>query len=300
MASDLESQMVSVERLTEYAKMPQEAPHVIQGNSTSVSATTGQPMLRAPSNWPSTGTLKFKHVTMRYRPDTPVVLNRVSFSVKNGEKIGIVGRTGSGKSSLVTALLRLVELESGSIEIDGLDISQVGLNGLRAGMAVIAQDPVLFSGTLRNNLDPFQLFSDSQLWEGLRRAQINSAFGSLDTKVEENGSNFSVGQRQLICIARALLSGSHIIIMDEATAAVDVETDSMIQRSFREDFKSATCLTIAHRLNTIMDSDRVLVMDDGKVAELASPTELLKNENSLFRKLVDRWDESNCGDNDHQ
>jgi ATP-binding cassette subfamily C (CFTR/MRP) protein 1 len=165
-------------------------------------------------------------------------------------------------------------------------------------MAVIAQDPVLFSGTLRNNLDPFQLFSDSQLWEGLRRAQINSAFGSLDAKVEENGSNYSVGQRQLICIARALLSGSHIIIMDEATAAVDVETDAMIQRSFREDFKSATCLTIAHRLNTIMDSDRVLVMDDGKVAELASPSELLQNENSLFRKLVDRWDESNNGDND--
>jgi len=296
MASDLESQMVSVERLTEYANMPQEAPHIVDDRSTA-STARGQAMVRAPSTWPSSGTLKFKQVTMRYRQDTPIVLNKVSFSIRHGEKIGIVGRTGSGKSSLVTALLRLVELESGSIEIDGLDVAQVGLNALRSGMAVIAQDPVLFSGTLRNNLDPFQLFTDSQLWEGLRRAQINTAFGSLDAKVEENGSNYSVGQRQLICIARALLSGSHIIIMDEATAAVDVETDAMIQRSFREDFRTATCLTIAHRLNTIMDSDRVLVMDNGKVAELAAPADLLRNEHSLFRKLVDRWDESNSNSN---
>eukprot|EP00605_Chrysophyceae_sp_TOSAG23-4_P001356 GSChrysophyteH1.ASY1.ANO1.1476.1 assembled CDS len=232
MASDLESQMVAVERLSEYSRMTQEAPHYAGRRGVEASPS---------SNWPSEGVIDFQDVKMRYREGLPLVLKGVSFKIRSGEKIGIVGRTGSGNS--------------GTIEIDGEDISKLGLHTLRANIAVIAQDP---------------------LWDGLARAQLTDNFSSLDKVVEENGSNFSVGERQLICIARALLSESKIIVMDEATAAVD----------------KATCLTVAHRLNTILDSDRVLVMDDGLVLEFDSPSALLKDESSSFYHLAKRWDES--------
>ena len=188
----------------------------------------------------------------------------------------------------------LEDTGSGAVYIDGVDISTMGLNKLRSNIAVIAQDPVLFSGTLRSNLDPFDQFSDSQLWDCMYRTRLapNSQFSSLDAEVEENGVNFSVGQRQLICIGRALLSGCKIIILDEATAAVDVETDAAIQQSFREDFKDATVLTVAHRLNTILDADRVLVMDNGRVAEFDAPSTLLRDKQSFFSKLVEAWESS--------
>jgi ABC-type multidrug transport system fused ATPase/permease subunit len=231
---------------------------------------------------------------MRYRPGLPLVLRGVSLSVKGGEKVGIVGRTGAGKSTLVTALLRLVELDSGNITIDGTDISTLGLHALRSVVAVIPQDPVLFSGTVRTNLDPFGSHTDELLWDAVSRALLQSAISSLDDAVDENGSNFSVGQRQLLCIARAFLTKARVIVMDEATASVDVETDASIQKMIREEFSNATCLTVAHRLNTIMDSDKVLVMDQGIAAEFDSPTNLLGRQDSLFKALVDDWETSNA------
>ena len=278
MASDLESQMVAVERISSYINMTQEAPHHVNGDPKDALV------------WPHEGAINFDNVSLRYRPDTPRVLDGVSFQVKPKERVGIVGRTGAGKSSLVVALLRLVELDGGCIFIDGRSISELGLNVLRSAIAVIPQDPVLFSGTLRFNVDPFHVHSDVEVWDGLRRVQLGDSFDSLDAMIGEGASNLSVGQRQLICIARALLSKSKIIVMDEATAAVDVETDAIIQRAIRIEFCDSTCLTVAHRLNTIMDSDRVLVMDKGAVAEFDAPFELLKKEGGLFAGLVANWE----------
>ena len=301
MASDLESQMVSVERVKTYATMPQEAPHFLTEDPMTANTPTEMRQYHhqfrgAPgaggAEWPTLGAIEMRTVTMRYREGLPLVLKGLTLSIAAREKVGIVGRTGAGKSSLLTALLRLVELESGSILIDRVDIAHVGLNTLRSVMAVIPQDPVLFSGTVRSNLDPFGKYTDVQIWEGLQRTLLSNSISSLDDKVTENGSNFSVGQRQLLCIARALLSRAKIIIMDEATAAVDVETDAVIQQTIRSEFAHATCLTVAHRLNTIMDSDKVLVMDDGVAAEYDTPANLLANENSMFYALVSNWENS--------
>eukprot|EP01038_Epipyxis_sp_PR26KG_P012636 gene12636-16943_t len=279
MASDLESQMVSVERIQSYALMPQEKSHYL----------TTDPK----SPWPENGSIEFRNVNLRYREGLPLVLQGMSIKIDGRKKVGICGRTGAGKSSIVTALLRLVELDGGSIIIDGVNISQIGLHSLRSVMAIIPQDPVLFSGTIRSNLDPFKKYTDAQLWDGLRRTSLTNAISTLDDVVNENGSNYSVGQRQLLCIARALLSQSKIIIMDEATAAVDVETDSMIQKTIRSQFADATCLTIAHRLNTILDSDMILVMDQGRVAEYDTPAVLLANNDTMFYKLVSNWEQTN-------
>jgi len=279
MASDLESQMVSVERIKTYSGIEQEAPHKLPGDPG--------------GGWPHSGGIRFENVCMRYRTGLPLVLKGLTLSINAGEKIGIVGRTGAGKSSLVTAILRLVEIDSGAVYIDGIDVSKVGLNTLRSKVAVIPQDPVLFSGTIRSNIDPFKQYADNQVWDVLNRCCLRDVFSTLEDKIEESGGNLSVGQRQLVCISRALLSRCCIIIMDEATASVDVETDAIIQRAIRSDFDHATVLTIAHRLNTIMDSDKVLVMDDGVVGEYDTPTELLQKQGGLFAGLVNDWENSN-------
>ncbi|CAK4368324.1 unnamed protein product [Aphanomyces euteiches] len=229
------------------------------------------------AKWPAAGALTFAGVDLRYRPGLPLVLKNLSFTIQPREKIGIVGRTGAGKSSLVVALMRLVELDAGQITMDGVDISTIGLHDLRDKISIIPQDPVLFSGTIRSNLDPFDRYDDDALWTAIKRANLHNAVASLDAKVDERGQNFSVGERQLICIARALLKKSKVILMDEATASIDPNTDRLIQESIRESFKDCTCLTIAHRINTILDSDRILVMDKGSAAEFDSPKELLKN-----------------------
>ncbi|KAK4782038.1 hypothetical protein SAY86_016140 [Trapa natans] len=277
-ASRAENSLNAVERVGTYIDLPSEAPAVIEGNS-------------PPPGWPSLGFIKFEDVMLRYRPELPPVLHGISFNISPHEKVGIVGRTGAGKSSMLNALFRMVELQKGRILIDGCDVAKFGLMDLRKVLSIIPQSPVLFSGTVRLNLDPFNEHSDADLWESLERAHLKevirrSSFG-LDAEVSEGGGNFSVGQRQLLSLARALLRRSKILVLDEATAAVDVRTDALIQRTIREEFSSCTMLTIAHRLNTIIDSDRIVVLDAGRVLEHDTPEKLLQNEGSAFSKMVE-------------
>ncbi|KAI9003964.1 P-loop containing nucleoside triphosphate hydrolase protein [Hyaloraphidium curvatum] len=287
--SMVEREFNSIERLTYYGKeLPQEAPAIIEGH-------------RPPKGWPNRGSIEFKHVALRYRPDLPPVLRDVSLDIHPGERIGIVGRTGAGKSSIIQSLFRMTELSEGQIIIDGVDISTIGLHDLRSNLAIIPQDSVLFTGTLRYNLDPFNEFSDEQLWDVLSRAGdlkavISAAPLKLDMVVADQGENFSQGQRQLLCMARAMLRDAQIIVLDEATASVDVATDAMIQRTIREDerFRGKTIITIAHRLATIADYSRVVGMKDGQVMEVGTPAELLAKPDGLFRSLVDETGESNA------
>lgn len=285
--SDLESQFTHVERLDQYTRsVPLENPKIIQSS-------------RPPSTWPLNGVVTFKNVHMRYRERLPFALQNVSFETKPCEKIGIVGRTGSGKSSLGGVLFRTVELTSGSILIDGLDIANFGLSDLRSKMSLIPQDPALFVGTIRFNLDPFKTFTDAEIWEALEKSymkeKVISMEGQLLAIVEDGGQNFSVGERQLLCIARAILRKNKVLLLDEATAAVDGETDTLIQLAIKEAFMECTVLVIAHRLNTVLSSDRIIVMDGGKVSEIASPAELTSNADSLFTRLLQA---SGSGTND--
>ncbi|PON71683.1 ATP-binding cassette containing protein [Parasponia andersonii] len=276
-ASRAENSLNAVERVGTYIDLPSEAPEIIENN-------------RPSPGWPSSGTIKFEGVVLRYRPGLPPVLHGLSFTISPSEKVGIVGRTGAGKSSMLNALFRIVEMEEGRILIDGCDISKFGLTDLRKVLSIIPQSAVLFSGTVRFNLDPFCEHSDNALWAALERVHLKDVikrkpFG-LDAKVHEGGENFSVGQRQLLSLARALLRRSKILVLDEATSAVDVETDALIQKTIRKEFKSCTMLIIAHRLNTIIDSDRILVLDAGQVLECDSPEALLSNEEGAFSRMV--------------
>jgi len=219
------------------------------------------------------------------------VLKDISATIEGKEKIGIVGRTGAGKSSMIYSFFRMIELYGGSILIDDVDISNIYLKDLRSRLSIIPQDPVMFSGTVRTNLDPFDNYTDTELWEILEWVNLKSVIkelpNGLSHNVTEYGENFSVGQRQLICLGRALLRKSKILFLDEATASVDVETDALIQKTVREKFVDSTVVTIAHRLNTIMDSSRTLVLDTGKIAEFDRPSVLLNIENGVFSKMVD-------------
>lgn len=277
LASLAENSLNAVERVGTYIDLPSEAPPVIEGS-------------RPPPGWPSEGEIKFDDVVLRYRPELPPVLHGVSFIVPSSDKVGIVGRTGAGKSSMLNALFRIVELERGRILIDGYDIAKFGLADLRKVLGIIPQTPVLFSGTIRFNLDPFNEHNDADLWEALERAHLKDVVRrnplGLDAEVSEAGENFSVGQRQLLSLARALLRRSKILVLDEATAAVDVRTDALIQKTIREEFKSCTMLIIAHRLNTIIDCDHILLLESGQVVEYDTPERLLLNEESAFSKMV--------------
>ncbi|CAG8981562.1 hypothetical protein HYALB_00013680 [Hymenoscyphus albidus] len=249
-------------------------------------------------SWPEKGEIIFDNVQMRYRANLPLVLSGLTMHVRGGERIGIVGRTGAGKSSIMSTLFRLIELSAGSITIDGLDISIIGLHDLRSRLAIIPQDPTLFKGTIRTNLDPFNEHTDLELWSALRQSDLVSEHASLDDKspgrihldgiVEDEGLNFSLGQRQLMALARALVRGSQIIVCDEATSSVDMETDEKIQRTMATAFKGKTLLCIAHRLKTIVGYDRICVMDRGMIAELDTPLTLWRREDSLFRGMCER------------
>lgn len=251
-----------------------------------------------PPAWPQRGAISFESVCLAYRPGLPLVLRDVSVRIEGGQKIGIVGRSGGGKSTLSVALYRLVELASGRILIDGLDIAQLGLTDLRSKLSLIPQEPVLFRGSVRENLDPFNAFSDEDVHRAVERAHMHEVIAAMPENiyapVEENGSNFSVGERQLLCLARALLRNSRILILDEATAACDADTDAKIQQTIRSSFNDCTLLIVAHRLNTVMDVDRILVMDAGRLVEFDSPLALLDDKHSNFYALVQQTGEANA------
>ncbi|EGT36964.1 hypothetical protein CAEBREN_30759 [Caenorhabditis brenneri] len=275
--SCIEANIVSVERINEYTNTPTEAPWRIKENA---------PI----SVWPSKGNVKFERYSTRYREGLDLVLHDISLDVGAGEKIGIVGRTGAGKSSFALALFRMIEPVTGRILIDGIDISKKGLHDLRSNITIIPQNPVLFSGTLRFNLDPFSTYSDDELWKALELAHLKPFVSSLPNellyKISESGDNLSVGQRQLVALARALLRRTRVLVLDEATAAVDVTTDALIQETIRREFKGCTVFTIAHRLNTVMDYYRILVLDKGSILEFDSPNALMADKNSAFARMV--------------
>ncbi|KAK4349562.1 hypothetical protein RND71_032317 [Anisodus tanguticus] len=277
LASLAENSLNAVERVGTYIELPSEGPAIIEGS-------------RPPPGWPLAGSIQFENVVLRYRPELPPVLHGISFTIPPSDKVGVVGRTGAGKSSMFNALFRLVEPEGGRILIDDWDVSKFGLTDLRKVLGIIPQAPVLFSGTVRFNLDPFNEHNDADLWESLERAHLKDVIRrnslGLDAEVSEAGENFSVGQRQLLSLARALLRRSKILVLDEATAAVDVRTDALIQKTIREEFKSCTMLIIAHRLNTIIDCDRVLLLDSGKLLEYDTPEVLLQKDGSAFSRMV--------------
>eukprot|EP00516_Mucochytrium_quahogii_P000716 CAMPEP_0203759528 /NCGR_PEP_ID=MMETSP0098-20131031/12567_1 /ASSEMBLY_ACC=CAM_ASM_000208 /TAXON_ID=96639 /ORGANISM=" , Strain NY0313808BC1" /LENGTH=1607 /DNA_ID=CAMNT_0050652537 /DNA_START=285 /DNA_END=5105 /DNA_ORIENTATION=+ len=283
MLCDLETNVVSVERISEYTSLEQEAPE-----------DSGKDVTISPE-WPAKGEIVFDNVFARYRPGLENVLRGVKLQIKPGQKVGIVGRTGAGKSTLFLTLLRLMEIHDGKILIDGVDIKSIGLEKLRQSLAIIPQDPVMFNGTLRNNLDPTGKYSEEDIMRALEVSQLKTHIESmvesieqspLDISVKEGGANFSFGQRQLIAIARAILRGCKILLLDEATSGIDQASDTLIQETIRTEFSGITMLTVAHRLTTIMDSDKVIVMGAGRVMEDDSPEELLKNPNSEFSKLV--------------
>ncbi|KAJ7751710.1 hypothetical protein B0H16DRAFT_824510 [Mycena metata] len=311
--TDLELDLNSVERIVEYTELPQEPPGIIESH-------------RPPAYWPSSAEnsslVVVQDLHLRYAPELPAVLHGVSFELKAGERVGLVGRTGSGKSSLVMSLLRFVDPSTGRIVIDGIDISKIGIYDLRSRITFIPQDATLFSGTLRENLDPFSEHEDSVCLDVLRRVHLleeeNSShtpppFGSrpgsivqadisdssstdlttvdakpslsLETQVSAGGNNFSQGQRQLIALARALLRRSSIVVMDEATSSVDFETDAKIQKTIREEFTGSLLITVAHRLRTIIDYDRLLVLDKGRIAGFDTPLALMQKEDGIFRDM---------------
>ncbi|XP_052041364.1 ATP-binding cassette sub-family C member 2 [Apodemus sylvaticus] len=267
MTSEAETNIVAVERINEYINVENEAPWVTDK--------------RPPADWPRKGEIQFNNYQVRYRPELDLVLKGITCNIKSTEKIGVVGRTGAGKSSLTNCLFRILESAGGQIIIDGLDIATIGLHDLRERLTIIPQDPVLFSGSLRMNLDPFNKYSDEEIWRALELAHLKSFVTGLQLgllhEVTEGGDNLSIGQRQLLCLGRAVLRKSKILILDEATAAVDLETDSLIQTTIRNEFSQCTVITIAHRLHTIMDCDKIMVLDNGKIVEYGSPEELLSN-----------------------
>ncbi|CAO3569188.1 unnamed protein product [Mortierella alpina] len=275
--TEIESNIVSVERLQEYVELKPEAAEIIDDH-------------RPPQDWPAQGRVDFVNYETRYRPGLDLVLRGVTCSIRPHEKIGICGRTGAGKSSLTLSLFRIIESVKGQIFVDGIDISTLGLFDVRSRFSIIPQDPVLFAGTIRFNLDPLSEKTDHELWQALEdsylKENVSQMEGGLNAMVLEGGDNFSVGQRQLICLARALLRKTSLLVLDEATAAIDLETDALVQAIIRRKFNHCTILTIAHRINTVMDSDRIMVLSDGKIAEFETPAKLLADPNSIFYSLA--------------
>ena len=302
--ANVELSMNAVERVNEYSNIP------IEDQNSSV---------KAPAAWPAEGCLEVANLVAGYAPELPPVLKGLSFNVEKNQRIGVVGRTGAGKSSLTLALFRFLEAREGSIHIDGIDISKISLYDLRSRLAIIPQDPVLFSGTVRSNLDPFNNHSNSELYDALSRVHLihstgatshdgpnptestcttptpstppssnTNIFQSLTSRISEGGLNLSQGQRQLLCLARAIVSRPKIMVLDEATSAVDMATDLLIQRSIREEFQNSTLIVIAHRLSTIVDFDKILVMSDGRQVEFDSPRSLVEREEGVFRGMVEQ------------
>jgi ATP-binding cassette subfamily C (CFTR/MRP) protein 1 len=287
MSVELENIMNNYERLYHYTKnIPME------GRSEDVVVSP---------DWPQSGRINFQSVVLRYRDDLPAVLRGIDCEIKPKEHIGVVGRTGAGKTSIMMALYRLYELTAGRIQIDGIDLARISLHDLRKSLSIIPQEPVLFQGTIRSNLDPFDEYTDADVWRALEKAHLKDLIAGdrlghlqLMNVVSEGGDNLSVGQRQLLCLARALLRPTKVLVLDEATASVDLETDALIQQTIRSEFAHCTRLTIAHRINTIIDSDRILVMDKGEVAEFDTPKNLVQRQNGLFLDMIKGTGEANA------
>lgn len=276
-ACTLETLMVSVERIQEYIDTLQhefEIEEIFEEHN---------------RLWPSLGRIEFKNFELAYREDVSSVLKDLNFVIESGEKIGIVGRTGAGKSSLIQGLFRIMDPRNGSIEIDGIDIRRVSIKKLRSSMTIISQDPLLFAGNLRSNLDPFNSYSDDEIFRSLNLVHFQSTLdfsnSGLDYEIAENGSNLSIGQKQLICLARALIRKTKILILDEATSALDYHTDNLIQETISQSFENCTVITIAHRLQTVMKSDKILVLEAGRIVEFDEPEILLNRDESLFKQM---------------
>jgi ABC-type multidrug transport system fused ATPase/permease subunit len=275
MTVEVELNSTSVERVLEYCDLKPEAAELTE--------------TRPPKGWPHEGKVKFNNYSAKYRENLDLVLKDINLDIKPGEKVGIVGRTGAGKSTLALAIFRLIEPAGGNISIDGVNTSDLGLHDLRSNLAIIPQDSQAFEGTIRQNLDPLEVYTDEQLWRVLELAHLKGFMETLgeglSSKLSEGGSNLSVGQRQLLCLARALLNPSKVLILDEATASVDVETDKIVQETIRKEFSDRTILTIAHRIDTVLDSDRIVVLERGHVKEFDTPAKLLENKDGLFYNL---------------
>ncbi|XP_008792064.3 ABC transporter C family member 3-like isoform X3 [Phoenix dactylifera] len=277
---NLENKIISVERILQYTSIPSEPPVTIEAN-------------RPDCNWPSRGEVDLRDLQVRYGPHMPFVLRGLTCTFPGGMKTGIVGRTGSGKSTLIQTLFRIIDPTVGQIFIDGINISTIGLHDLRSRLSIIPQDPTMFEGTVRSNLDPLEEYTDEQIWEALDCCQLGEEVRKkelkLDSAVTENGENWSVGQRQLVCLGRVILKKSKVLVLDEATASVDTATDSLIQKTLRQQFSESTVVTIAHRITSVLDSDFVLLLDNGVIVEHDIPTRLLENKSSLFANLVSEY-----------
>ncbi|CAH9117085.1 unnamed protein product [Cuscuta europaea] len=281
----LETSIVSVERMIQYTRISSEPPLVTETNTLGI-------------HWPLHGNVDICNLKVQYAPQLPLVLQGITCTLFGGKKTGVVGRTGSGKSTLIQTIFRIVEPTEGTILIDGTNISSIGLHDLRARLSIIPQDPTMFEGTIRGNIDPLEEYTDEQIWEALDKCQLGDEVrkkdARLDSTVSENGENWSVGQRQLVCLGRVLLKKSKILVLDEATASVDTTTDNLIQQTLRKNFSDSTVITIAHRITSVLDSDMVLLLSNGLVAEYDTPANLLDNKTSLFSKLVDEYTIRSC------
>ncbi|KAG7997591.1 hypothetical protein I3843_01G218100 [Carya illinoinensis] len=285
----LSNYLISVERIKQFMHIPQEPPAIVEDK-------------RPPSSWPSKGRIELQDLTIKYRPNAPLVLKGITCTFKEGSKVGVVGRTGSGKTTLISALFRLVEPASGKILVDGLDICSMGLKDLRMKLSIIPQEPTLFRGSVRTNLDPLGLFSDDEIWKALEKCQLKATISSLpnllDSSVSDEGENWSAGQRQLFCLGRVLLKRNKILVLDEATASIDSATDAILQKIIRQEFSECTVITVAHRVPTVIDSDMVMVLSYGKLVEYDEPTKLMVTNSSFSKLVAEYW--SSCRRNSYQ
>ena len=276
-----ENNMICMERCKKYTEIKGEKPSVIKPKDDQLEK----------QNWPQEGAIKFENYSVRYRPNTEIVLKNLNFSVNSKEKVGIVGRTGSGKSTICLCLFRILEPYEGTIYIDGEDITKMGLDILRKNLTIIPQDPCLMEGTLKYNIDPFNKVDNEEIISVLKKIGFEYTESDdiiLDRKIEQNGTNLSVGEKQLICICRAILRKTKIIVMDEATANIDMTTEEKIQKALEYALDNSTVITVAHRIKTIINYDKILVLNNGEIVEFDTPGNLIKNEKSLFYQLYSK------------
>ncbi|XP_057976942.1 ABC transporter C family member 8 [Malania oleifera] len=286
---NLSNYIISVERIKQFMHIPSEPPAIVEDN-------------RPPSSWPSKGRIELQDLKVKYRPNAPLVIKGITCTFKEGTRVGVVGRTGSGKTTLITALFRLVEPDSGKILVDGLDICSIGLKDLRMKLSIIPQEPTLFRGSVRTNLDPLGLYSDDEIWKALEKCQLKATISSLpnrlDSSVSDEGENWSAGQRQLFCLGRVLLMRNRILVLDEATASIDSATDAVLQSVIREEFSECTVITVAHRVPTVIDSDMVMVLSYGNLVEYDEPSKLMVTNSSFSKLVAEYW--ASCRRNSFQ